>query len=174
MKSTPPTTPRKEYVVFNYLIIGDRVDNSLSACWSECSDIRQLSDFDDQSKSVNFDLSNGSPIDRNNFTILHYNINSILAPGKLEQLEDNCRLLNIGVLIITESKLDSTIPTNLLTIPGYHEPIRHDRQINGRYGWGVLMYIGNNLVFQHRQNLQYDLFEHIWADITVIFLSYIM
>ena len=134
---------------------------------SECSDISQLSDFEEQSKSLNFDLSNGSPIDRDNFTILHYNINSILAPGKLEQLEDNCRLLNIGVLIITESKLDSTIPTNLLTIPGYHEPIRHDRLINGRYGGGVLMYIGNNLVFQHRQNLQSDLFEHIWADITV-------
>ena len=74
---------------------------------------------------------------KNEQTFLHYNINSILAPGKLEQLEDNCKLLNIGVLIITESKLDSTIPTNLLTIPGYHEPIRHDRQINGRYGGGV-------------------------------------
>ena len=52
-------------------------------------------------------------------------------------------------------------------MPGYHEPIRHDRQINGRYGGGVLMYIGDNLVFQHKQNLQSDLFEHIWADITV-------
>ena len=29
------------------------------------------------------------------------------------------------------------------------------------------MYIGNNLVFQHRQNLQSDLYEHIWADVTV-------
>ena len=127
--------------------IGDIADDCMSDCSSECSDVSHVSDFDDQCKSLNFDLSNGSPIDTNNFNVVHYNINSILAPGKLDQLSDNCRLLNIGVLIITESKLDETIPNNLLTITGYNEPIRHDRPINGRYGGGVLMYIANNLFF---------------------------
>ena len=121
------------------LSIGDLADESLSDCSSVCSESSHISDFDDNCKSLNFDLSNGSPIDIENFNIVHYNINSILAPGRLEQLSDNCRLLNIGVLIITESKLDEMIPNNILTIPGYHEPIRHDRLINGRYGGGVLM-----------------------------------
>ena len=89
---------------FSYL-----ADEGLSDCSSECSDTSRISDFDDQCKSFNFDLSNGSPIDTNNFNIVHYNINSILAPGRLEQLTDNCRVLNIGVLIITESKLDEMI-----------------------------------------------------------------
>ena len=73
--------------------------------------------------------------------------------------------MNIDVLIITESKLDSNIPTNLITIPGYHDPIRHDRPNNGRHGGGVLMYIAEHLVFNHKKELQSDLFQHIWADV---------
>ena len=99
--------------------------------------------------------------------MVHYNINSILAHDKLNQLADNCRVLNVSVLIITESKVDETIPSNLLTITGYHEPIRHDRTINGRHGGGVLMYIADNLVFQHKKELQSDHYEHIWADVRV-------
>ena len=77
----------------------------MSDCSSECSNISQLSDFDDESKSFNFDLSNGSPIKIDNFNVIHYNINSILAPDKLNQLTDVCKLLKIDVLIITESKV---------------------------------------------------------------------
>ena len=68
---------------------------------------------------------------------------------------------------MTESKLDSNIPSSLLTIAGYHEPIRHDRPINGRHGGGVLMYIAENLVFQHKLELQSEYYEHIWADIRI-------
>ena len=131
----------------------------------ECSEASFISDFNDDCFSYNFDISNGSPISTENCIVVHYNINSILAPGKLDQLTDYCRILNINVLIITESKLDQTIPINLITIPGYHEPIRRDRDINGRYGGGVLMYIADNLVFQQKQNLQSQFYEHIWTDV---------
>ena len=125
-------------------------DESLSDCSSECSDLGYQSDIEDQCKSVNFDISNGAPIDIENFKIVHFNINSILAPNKLEHLTAQCRLLNIDVLIITESKLDKTIPNNLISIAGYHEPIRHDRPTNGRHGGGVLMYIAEYLIFKHK------------------------
>ena len=92
---------------------------------------------------------------------MHYSINSILAHDKLEQLTVTCRLLSIDVLIITESKLDSNIPTNLITISGYHEPIRRDRPINGRHGGGVLMYIAEHLVFTHKKDLQSEFYQHI-------------
>ena len=82
-------------------------------------------------------------------------------------MTDNCRILNIDILIITESKLDNTIPTNLITIPGYHEPVRRDRVNNGRNGGGVLIYIANNLVFHHKEHLQENNFEHIWVDVRV-------
>ena len=69
------------------------------------------------------------------------------------------------MLVITESKLDDSIPTNLITIPGYHEPVRRDRIINGRNGGGCLIYIAEYLVFQHKPEYQSDLFEHLWVDI---------
>ena len=115
----------------------------MSDLCSECSETSYMSDIEEDVKSINFDISNGSPIDINNFKVVHYNINSILAPGRIDELTDVCRTLNINVLILSESKLDQNIPNNLITIPGYHEPLRHDRARNGRYGGGILMYIAN-------------------------------
>ena len=80
-------------------------------------------------------------IDANNFNIVHYNINSITAEGRIDQLSDICNTLSLDVLILTESKLDKNIPTNLITIQGYHDPVRRDRNVNGRNGGGVLIYI---------------------------------
>jgi hypothetical protein len=90
-----------------------------------------------------------------------------LATDRIEQLTDICKTLNIDVLILSESKLDQTIPNNLITIPGYHEPLRHDRDINGRHGGGVLMYISESLAYQHRTEFQNNNYEHLWADIRV-------
>ena len=79
-------------------------DDSFSDVTSNISDISYLSDLDDDCQSFNFDLSNGSPIDITNFNIVHYNINSITADNRLEQLSDICNTLNLSVLVvITES-----------------------------------------------------------------------
>ena len=141
-------------------------DESLSDVFSNLSDSSYMSDLDlDECQSLSFDLSNGSPININNFNIVHFNINSITAENRLDQLSDICQTLNLSVLVITESKLDDSIPTNLITIPGYHEPVRRDRIINGRNGGGCLIYIAEHLVFQHKPEYQSDLFEHLWVDI---------
>ena len=137
----------------------------MSDCSSVCSDCSYQSELNEEHKSFNLNLSNGAPINTTYFNIVQYNINSILANDKLEQLIANCKLLKIDVLIITESKLDYNIPNNLITIPGYHEPIRHDRATNGRNGGGVLMYIADHLVFQHKIEFQSEFYEHIWVDI---------
>ena len=131
---------------------------------SECSEISFISDFEDEFHSLNIDISNGPPIDIENFKVVHYNINSILANDRIEQLTDICRTLRIYVLILSESKLDQTIPNNLITLPGYHEPLRHDRN---RHGGGVLMYIAENLAYQHRSELQSNFYEHLWADVRI-------
>ena len=59
--------------------------------------------------------------------------------SKLDELQSVCTTLNISVLCITVSKLDDTIPSNILTLQGYHEPIRNDRTLNGRNGGGCLI-----------------------------------
>ena len=70
-------------------------DLCLSDVSSNVSDMSYLSDLDNDCQSYNYDLSNGSPIDTNNFTIVHYNINSITAPGRLDQLSDICSVLKL-------------------------------------------------------------------------------
>ena len=139
----------------------------MSDLGSNVSDLSYMSDLDDCVQSFNYDLSNGSPINNDNFNIVHFNINSITAVDRLEQLSDICNILNLDVLIITESKLDQTIPNNIITINGYHEPIRRDRIVNGRNGGGVLIYIAENLIFQHKTELQSEYFEHLWVDIKI-------
>ena len=78
-------------------------DDDISDVLSECSDISYLSDYDDdleqESQSINFDLSNGSPVDSTNFSVVHFNIDSILAEGRLEQLTRFYRSLPISVLV---------------------------------------------------------------------------
>ena len=142
-------------------------DNDMTDLHSECSDTSYMSDLEEDFHSLNIDISNGPPIYINNFIIVHYNINSILATDRIEQLTDICKTLNIDVLILSESKLDQTIPNNLITIPGYHEPLQHDRNINGRHGGGVLMYISESLAYQHRTEFQINDYEHLWADVRV-------
>ena len=147
-------------------------DECFSDVSSVCSDLSNISDLDIEYQSINFDLSNGSPIDVDNFNIVHFNINSILADSRLDQLSDICKILNLDVLIITESKLDKMIPNNLIMIPGYHEPVRRDRQFNGRNGGGVLIYIAEHIIFQHKPELQSAYFEHIWVDIKIRNLTF--
>ena len=77
--------------------------------------------------AMNFDISNGSPFSNNKPIILHFNINSFLKEGRLGELQLICRVLNIAVLVITESELDTTIPSSLNKLQGFHEPLRRDR-----------------------------------------------
>ena len=86
------------------------------------------------------------------------------APGQIEALTDIARLLNLGYIVINESKLDNTIPTNLICINNFHEPIRRDRN---RHGGGCLVYISKTLTFKQQNQLQSEFFEHIWVDISV-------
>ena len=95
------------------------VDIDISDLLSECSDGGYLSDIEEEVNSINIDISNGPPIDLENFKIVHYNINSILAHDKISQLTAVCQTLKIDVLIISKSNLDKTIPSSLITIPGY-------------------------------------------------------
>lgn len=131
------------------------------------SDTSYISDFDDTPNSIQYDLTYGSPIDSKKFIILHFNINSVLKDGRLDELQDVCRVLNVAVLVLTESKLDNTIPNSIIMLEGFYEPLRRDRQTNGRHGGGCLMYISEQLTYKHRTDLQSEYFEHLWADVKV-------
>ena len=107
---------------------------------------------------MNVNFCNGSPLNDNDFTIVHFNINSITAEGRLEQLTDVCSILKVDCLVITESKLSQEIPSSIISLSGYHEVVRKDRNRNGG---GCLIYIKESLTFKHIQEKESDLFEHL-------------
>ena len=131
-------------------------------CDESLSDCSLLSEPESMPQSINIDLSNGSPIDTNDFIVVHYNIDSICAEGRLEQLNIVCKTMNLDCLIITESKLDESVPNSQIKIENFHEPIRRDRN---RHGGGCLIYLSEKLVFKQMSRFQSDKYEHIWVDV---------
>ena len=123
--------------------IQDIIDESIN----ECS---ILSEPEDNPQSINIDISNGSPIDTGDLIVVHFNIDSITAEGRLEQLKVVCQTLKLDILIITESKLDESIPNSMIEISNFHEPLRRDRN---RHGGGCLIYISDNLTFKQMSDL---------------------
>ena len=107
------------------------------------------------------------PINDNIITFIHNNVDSILAEGRIDELTSICQTISIDCLVISESHLDETIPQNLIAIPGFHEPVRHDRYLLGRLGGGCLVYVSNKHTYEQKHDLQSDQFEHIWVDIKI-------
>ena len=136
----------------------------MSDLFSECSDTSYTSELDDMPESVVLNYENGSPLNDNDFLCIHFNINSIRADGRLAELSQICNTLKCDYLVLSETKLDETIPNTILKLDGFHEPIRRDRNLNGG---GTMIYIAEHLTFKQQSTLQHDLFEHLWVDITV-------
>ena len=135
------------------LSLNDSLDSNASFC---------LSEPDSNPQSIDVDLRNGSPLNTDDFSIVHYNLNSILTEGRLEELVENVKVVKPDVLVVTESKLDETIDSKQLKIDGFHEPIRKDRN---RRGGGCLIYISDDLTYKQQIKLESAHFEHIWVDI---------
>ena len=91
------------------------------------------------------------------------NINSLLA--HIDELRIFLSNHKIDILALNETKLDSTILDNEISLPGF-DVIRKDRTINGRNGGGVCLYIRNCLNYIVRDDLQNDKLEFISIEIT--------
>ena len=121
-----------------------------------------VSEPDEQPQSISLDIGNGSPLNPKDFVGVHFNINSITALGRLDQLNHISNVLKLDYLVINESKLDATIPNSLIALDRFHEPIRKDRN---RDGGGCILYVSKNLTFKRQLKLESDHFDHIWVDI---------
>ena len=75
----------------------------------------------------------------NRLVIGHLNINSL--PGKFDQLKTLCGK-NIDIIVLTETKFDSSFPNSQFAIDGFSVPFRCDRN---RFGGGVLIYVRDDI-----------------------------
>ena len=94
----------------------------------------------------------------NRIIIGHLNINSIR--NKILLLNDMCRN-NIDILLLSETKIDSSFTNVQFFIPGFSQPLRFDRTKKG----GLLLYIRDDI--PTRALSRYGNIECISAEITL-------
>ena len=75
---------------------------------------------------------------------------------------DDCK---IDILLINETKLDSTVHNSHVYIPGF-KIVRKDRRVNGRKGGGVCIYLRTNLDYRKRDDLTNDDLECLIIEIS--------
>ena len=82
-------------------------------------------------------------------TIAQINVNSIR--NKFDFL---CEMIrgNIDILLITETKIDSSFPSAQFQIDGYTTPYRLDRDSNGG---GILLYVRDNIPSKVYENTDF-------------------
>ena len=90
------------------------------------------------------------------------NINSLHA--HIDELRITMNGTKIDILCINETKLDSTINYHEVCLSGF-ELVRRDRNINGRNGGGLCIYIRSNLNFHMRDDLNSKILENLTVEI---------
>ena len=91
-------------------------------------------------------------------SIVHLNVRSLLP--KIDQL--SVEFQHFDIIALTETFLDNSIPNENISIPGYQEPFRQDRN---RHGGGVAIYCRNGLAVTQCLEFQKPSIESIWLKI---------
>ena len=102
--------------------------------------------------------------DRNSskgISLFHLNIRSLR--NKTENLSSFA--YEHDIVALTETWLNDTIQNDQISLYGFQEPIRNDRQ-NGQ-GGGVCVYFKNNLHFIRRKDLELPQLECIWTEVII-------
>ncbi|MEW8548570.1 MAG: endonuclease/exonuclease/phosphatase family protein, partial [Candidatus Thiodiazotropha sp.] len=110
------------------------------------------SDFSDSA-------SNGSEIIRNNFSLVHYNVQSALH--KLDVLESE--LSNFDIISFSETWFNKDLNVSDISLKNYRVPFRKDRD-NDAHG-GVAVYVKNNIPCLRRPELEVLNVESVWIEI---------
>ena len=117
--------------------------------------------------------SNPGPMDNcmTHVMISHANINSITAPGKLQELETFVETHDISVLALSETKLDDSVNPALYSLSNFHPPLTKHRN---RHGGGTAIYIHSSLPFTRLSELELPGEEWIWVKIKIKNLTFLL
>ena len=96
----------------------------------------------------------------NKIKIAHVNINSVTAPGRLDELDLFLNDHSIDILALSETKLDDTVHHSLFNLPNFHAPHTKHRT---RHGGGVALYTRNHMTTSRLHELESPEEEWIWT-----------
>ena len=96
-----------------------------------------------------------------NVIIGHLNINSLRY-----KFEDLCEIIDgyVDIMIIGETKLDESFPSNQFMVRGYKKPYRKDRNANGG---GVMIYVREDIPSLEKENFLPNNIEAIAVEINL-------
>ena len=127
-----------------------------SACFNETFDKPSFVSDDFHS------LNEVRKLNPNRLIIAHININSIR--NKIEMLKETVTD-KTDILLISETKLDSSFPVNQFLIDGFSPPYRLDRNANGG---GIMLYIREDIPSKQLSNNDKDSeIENIFVEINL-------
>ena len=106
-------------------------------------------------------------VPHNILKISHANVRSVKTPGKLDELHMLANTEKIDILTLSETWLDNTFPSELLSIEGFGIPIRKDRKVGP--GGGVAIYARDWLPCTRRADLEADNSECLWVEFRLDF-----
>ena len=121
--------------------------------------INDSSDSQNSSSLFSDSMLNESEMVRENFSIVHYNVQSTLQ--KLDILETE--LSNFDVISFSETWFKKEINNSDIAITNYRQPFRNDRE-NDPHG-GVAVYVKNNIPCMRRTELEILNVESVWIEI---------
>lgn len=94
----------------------------------------------------------------NNFSLVHYNIQSLL--NKIDQIE--LELSHFDVIALSETWLSSVTKEDDIKLANFQDPFRKDRQTNNNSG--VIVYVRENIPCKRRCHLELKGLESIWLE----------
>jgi len=96
--------------------------------------------------------------------ICHINVNSVVSPGKFEELCAFVESHKIEIILLSETKLDETVHPSLFELPNFHPPFLNNRN---RHGGGTAVYVHSKLSASKIQTFDDKGEEWTWAKIKV-------
>ena len=97
----------------------------------------------------------------NNFSVVHYNIQSLA--NKVHQLQ--VELSHFDVRALSETWLNPSISDDDIMFQNFQKPFQKDR-IHNNYG-GIIIYAKENIACKRRQDLENNQIESIWVELTL-------
>lgn len=104
--------------------------------------------------------TNPGPSNPSLLNVCHININSITAPGRVDELSQFTDSNDIDILLLTETKLDDQVSPSLYKLDRFHAPLTKHRN---RHGGGVAVYVSTALPVRRLHLTETDDFEWIWC-----------
>ena len=107
----------------------------------------------------NIDINTPKPWTKKDFNILHQNIRGLF--GKKDLLENFMIENNVKVIELSETLLNSQIPSSFVKLDGYN----FERRDRGSPGGGIGMYIKNDIEYIRRSEFETDDIEFICLEV---------